>query len=174
VRAALQEFGLDADAIEREVFVRYFGKGISDVLMWDCIEAHIGQLPDGIQAAFQRNEKAAMASVEAMTGAREAVELVSGMVPVCVASSGSHEKMAVTLEGRLRDKIMFGSDYPSMPYERLLREWSEIGYSDELLEQILHGNAKRILGLWAWGRLGLKGARSRSPSGGASAYAIRV
>jgi predicted TIM-barrel fold metal-dependent hydrolase len=42
---------------------------------------------------------------------------------------------------------MFGSDYPSLPYERLLREWNEIGYSDELLEQIFHGNAERILGL---------------------------
>ncbi len=51
------------------------------------------------------------------------------------------------VRGRLRDKIMFGSDYPSMPYERILREWGELGYSDELLEQIFHRNAERILGL---------------------------
>lgn len=48
---------------------------------------------------------------------------------------------------RLKDKVMFGSDYPSLPYERILREWGELGYSDALLEQIFRGNAERILGL---------------------------
>jgi hypothetical protein len=51
------------------------------------------------------------------------------------------------IRGRLKDKIMFGSDYPSLPYERLLREWDELGYSDEIKEGIFHGNAERILGL---------------------------
>ncbi|MBI2755879.1 MAG: amidohydrolase [Chloroflexi bacterium] len=51
------------------------------------------------------------------------------------------------MRGRLKDKIMFGSDYPSMPYERVLREWGELGYSDAVLEQILHANAERILGV---------------------------
>ena len=51
------------------------------------------------------------------------------------------------IKGRLKDKIMFGSDYPSIPYERIFKEWNELGYSDELLEQIFHGNAERILGL---------------------------
>ncbi|MFQ5923325.1 MAG: amidohydrolase family protein [Anaerolineales bacterium] len=51
------------------------------------------------------------------------------------------------IRGRLQDKIMFGSDYPSIPYERLFREWRELGYSDELMEKVFHGNAERILGL---------------------------
>jgi len=51
------------------------------------------------------------------------------------------------VRGRLRDKVMFGSDYPSLPYERVLREWGELGYSDDVLEQVFHGNAERILGL---------------------------
>lgn len=51
------------------------------------------------------------------------------------------------IRGRLREKILFGSDYPSIPYERLLREWSELGYSDEILEQVFHRNAERVLGL---------------------------
>ena len=42
---------------------------------------------------------------------------------------------------------MFGSDYPSIPYARLFEEWGQLGYSDELLEQIFHGNAERVLGL---------------------------
>ena len=45
------------------------------------------------------------------------------------------------------DKILFGSDYPSLPYERLLREWRELDYKDEVMEKIMHGNAERVLGL---------------------------
>jgi len=56
-------------------------------------------------------------------------------------------QLKVDMRTRLQDKIMFGSDYPSMSYERLLREWSELGYSDAVMEKIFHGNAERILGL---------------------------
>jgi hypothetical protein len=48
---------------------------------------------------------------------------------------------------RLQDKVMFGSDYPSIPYDRLMKEWGELGYSDEVMEKIFHGNAERVLGL---------------------------
>ncbi len=57
------------------------------------------------------------------------------------------EALRQDIKGRLQDKIMFGSDYPSIPYERLFREWRELGYSDGLMEKIFHGNAERILGL---------------------------
>ena len=55
--------------------------------------------------------------------------------------------LKVDMRGRLQDKIMFGSDYPSMPYERILKEWQELGYSDEGMQKIFHQNAERILGL---------------------------
>ena len=55
--------------------------------------------------------------------------------------------LKVDMRGRLQDKIMFGSDYPSMPYERILKEWKELGYSDAVMEKIFHQNAERILGL---------------------------
>ncbi|HEY4371831.1 MAG TPA: amidohydrolase family protein [Burkholderiales bacterium] len=55
--------------------------------------------------------------------------------------------LKVDMRGRLQDKIMFGSDYPSMPYERILKEWGELGYKEEVMEKIFHGNAERILGL---------------------------
>jgi predicted TIM-barrel fold metal-dependent hydrolase len=51
------------------------------------------------------------------------------------------------VRSRLRDKIMFGSDHPSMPYQRLFDEWSGLGYTNEVLEQVFHGNAERVLGL---------------------------
>lgn len=56
-------------------------------------------------------------------------------------------QLKIDMRSRLQDKIMFGSDYPSMPYERLLREWLELGYTDAVMEKIFHGNAERILGL---------------------------
>ena len=51
------------------------------------------------------------------------------------------------IKGRLRDKVMFGSDYPSIPYERIFKEWGELGYDDNLMEKIFHANAEWILGL---------------------------
>ncbi len=55
--------------------------------------------------------------------------------------------LKIDMRARLQDKIMFGSDYPSMPYERILREWGELGYKDEVMEKIFHKNAERVLGL---------------------------
>lgn len=51
------------------------------------------------------------------------------------------------IRARLQDKIMFGSDYPSIPHARLFKEWRELGYADEVMEKIFHGNAERVLGL---------------------------
>jgi uncharacterized protein len=56
-------------------------------------------------------------------------------------------QLKADIRGRLKDKIMFGSDYPSIPHSRLLREWNELGYSAEVMERVFHGNAERVLGL---------------------------
>jgi uncharacterized protein len=51
------------------------------------------------------------------------------------------------VRGRLREKIMFGSDHPSLPYERILREWDELGYDQSVMDLVFHANAERVLGL---------------------------
>jgi predicted TIM-barrel fold metal-dependent hydrolase len=51
------------------------------------------------------------------------------------------------MRGRLQDKMMFGSDYPSIPYPRLFKEWDELGLGDAFQEKFFHGNAERVLGL---------------------------
>lgn len=51
------------------------------------------------------------------------------------------------IRGRLRDKIMFGTDHPSIPFARVLQEWSDLGYSDDVMNKVFHGNAERVLGL---------------------------
>ena len=56
-------------------------------------------------------------------------------------------QLKVDIRGRLKDKIIFGSDYPSIPHARLLREWNELGYQADVMERVFHGNAERVLGL---------------------------
>ena len=56
-------------------------------------------------------------------------------------------QLKVDMRSRLQDKVMFGSDYPSLPYERIFREWDELGYKPEIMDKIYHGNAERVLGL---------------------------
>ncbi|SFP72900.1 hypothetical protein SAMN05421810_103231 [Amycolatopsis arida] len=57
------------------------------------------------------------------------------------------EQLKKDIRGRLRHKIMFGSDHPSLPYERIFTEWDQLGYSDEVLHDVFHRNAERVLGL---------------------------
>jgi len=51
------------------------------------------------------------------------------------------------IRGRLQDRVMFGSDYPVLGYERLFRDWEAEGYPAEVLEKVYLRNAQRILGL---------------------------
>src|SRR2546429_6694625 len=55
--------------------------------------------------------------------------------------------LKTAIRGRLQDKILFGSDSPSLPLDRLLREWDELGFSAEIMDKVLHANAERVLDL---------------------------
>ena len=55
--------------------------------------------------------------------------------------------LKVDIRARLRDKIMFGTDHPSIPFDRLIREWDELGYAEEIMHAVFHQNAERVLGL---------------------------
>lgn len=57
------------------------------------------------------------------------------------------QSLRTDIRGRLRDKVMFGSDHPSMTYERVLREWSELGFDEAVMHRVFHENAERVLGL---------------------------
>lgn len=46
---------------------------------------------------------------------------------------------------RLRERVMFGADYPLFTYERLMRDWRNEGYDAETLENVFHRNAERFL-----------------------------
>lgn len=49
------------------------------------------------------------------------------------------------INGRLQDKVMFGSDYPEIPPKRWLEEFEAGGYKPEVIEKVLYKNAQRIL-----------------------------
>ena len=51
------------------------------------------------------------------------------------------------LSRRLKEKVMFGSDYPLIPYARLMAEYEALGLPADVLEGIYWKNAVRILGL---------------------------
>jgi uncharacterized protein len=46
---------------------------------------------------------------------------------------------------RLRERVMFGADYPLFTYERLARDWRNEGFSDEVLQDVFLDNAERFL-----------------------------
>src|SRR3984893_7206717 len=55
-------------------------------------------------------------------------------------------QLKIDIRSRLKDKILFGSDYPSIPYQRLLSEWKALGYTVDVQERLFHRNAERVLG----------------------------
>jgi uncharacterized protein len=51
------------------------------------------------------------------------------------------------MRGRLQDRFLFGSDYPFIQPQRCLEELADLGLPDAVLEKILLGNARHLLGL---------------------------
>ena len=48
------------------------------------------------------------------------------------------------LSRRLRQRVMFGADYPLFTYERLQADWRGLGYDEETLERIFVKNAEAL------------------------------
>ena len=63
-----------------------------------------------------------------------------GWSPKYFAPDLKHE-----ISRRLKDRVMFGADYPLFTYERLVADWKAEGYSDEILEKVFHRNAETFL-----------------------------
>ena len=47
----------------------------------------------------------------------------------------------------LKDRVLFGSDYPLITPERWMKDFEEAGFKPEVMPGILKGNAVRLLGL---------------------------
>jgi uncharacterized protein len=57
------------------------------------------------------------------------------------------KSLLTDIRTRLSRKIMFGTDHPSMPLDRVLREWDELGFDEDVMHRVFHENAERALGL---------------------------
>ena len=51
-------------------------------------------------------------------------------------------ELTYEISRRLKDRVMFAADYPMLSYERLVREWREKGYTEQILEKVFHKNAE--------------------------------
>ncbi|MEX0763195.1 MAG: amidohydrolase family protein [Dehalococcoidia bacterium] len=57
------------------------------------------------------------------------------------------DRLIQEANSRLRDKVLFGSDYPYMPPERWLEEFEQLDIRDDVRPKILLENAQRVLGI---------------------------
>jgi uncharacterized protein len=67
---------------------------------------------------------------------------ISGWAPRRIPS-----ELIGELRGRLAGQFVWGSDFPFLAPQRCLDELAGLGLPDEVLRQVLHDNAARILGL---------------------------
>jgi predicted TIM-barrel fold metal-dependent hydrolase len=58
------------------------------------------------------------------------------------------ESLKRDIPRRLKNRVMFGADYPLFTYERLVSEWRDLGYADEILQKVFHDNAAKLLANW--------------------------
>ena len=55
------------------------------------------------------------------------------------------ESLKYDIPRRLKNRVMFGADYPLFKYERLVADWRALGYDEAILKKIFHENAERLL-----------------------------
>lgn len=57
------------------------------------------------------------------------------------------EELKKETNGRCKNKIMFGSDYPFFTFERICEGWEAENYKPEVLENVYYKNAERVFGI---------------------------
>jgi predicted TIM-barrel fold metal-dependent hydrolase len=73
-----------------------------------------------------------------------------GLAPKYVGAAGTGwEPVFRFMNNLLSDQVLFGTDWPVFPMDRALAEWRELGLKPPVLEGLLGGNARRLLGMAA-------------------------
>jgi predicted TIM-barrel fold metal-dependent hydrolase len=67
---------------------------------------------------------------------------MSGWGPEYFPEALKHE-----ISRRLQNKIMFGSDYPSITYDRLFAGWEKLGLAPDIIQKVFYTNAANVLGV---------------------------
>ena len=50
------------------------------------------------------------------------------------------------IQGRLKDRVMFGCDFPALRFEKVLRDWDEAIADKQVLKSFMHDNAASYFG----------------------------
>lgn len=70
-----------------------------------------------------------------------------GLAPKYVGAEGTGwEVMRRFMNSVLSDQVLFGTDWPVISQTRALAEWRDMGLKPQVLDQLLGGNAARLLG----------------------------
>ncbi|MGB3481145.1 MAG: amidohydrolase family protein [Mycobacterium sp.] len=70
---------------------------------------------------------------------------LGGLAPKYVARRGSGWDVLMSMiPSVLRDRVLFGTDWPVMPHQRVLDEWQAMGLDDAVLRQVLGANARSL------------------------------
>ena len=70
-----------------------------------------------------------------------------GLAPKYLGAPGAGwEVMYRFINSVLQDQILFGTDWPVIPFSRALPEWRALGLKPQVLEKALGGNAAKLLG----------------------------
>jgi len=70
-----------------------------------------------------------------------------GLAPKYVGAAGTGWEVVFRfMNSLLSGQVLFGTDWPVFPMPRALAEWRELGLKPAVLEALLGGNAKRLLG----------------------------
>ncbi|WP_336361487.1 amidohydrolase family protein [Haladaptatus sp. ZSTT2] len=54
------------------------------------------------------------------------------------------EELTYDISRRLKNKVLFGGDYPLLDYKTLRADWEAMGLDDEVLEKVYYKNAERV------------------------------
>ena len=55
------------------------------------------------------------------------------------------DAMKQEIRGRLKNKVMFALDFPMLRYEKIVADWHQEGYSEDVLERVFYKNAEAFL-----------------------------
>jgi len=118
--------------------------GGGGILLDDCHPRHL----DYVAAKFPRLQIVAARpgwpwqteTIAVLMHKRNIWYEVHGWSPKYFTAELKHE-----IPRRLRERVMFGADYPLFTYERLVRDWRNEGYAEEVLEDVFSNNAERFL-----------------------------
>jgi predicted TIM-barrel fold metal-dependent hydrolase len=67
--------------------------------------------------------------------------------PACRRSPHRAPQLVRYAKTQLRDRVLFGSDYPMITPDRWLADFAQADFKDEVRPLILKENAARLLGL---------------------------